>query len=584
MKGRAAAAGNNNNALHSQLAATGVIDATFSLCFGYPNGGGMFLGAVPDHYNLSTSYTPLLTNLPWHYYNVKASRGAGRPARACRAPAPALLRGPAGREGVLCSRAVSPGCVPGLWPGPASGRAEAAGACRAAPQVSSMGVGGKALQVDPALFDEGYGSVMDSGTTFTYLPSLVFKAFTEAVEAAVLQKGLKRTGGLDPQYDDVCWKGAPASFEALRSVFPTATLALSGGVVLQLLPHRYLFMAAVGEYCLGMFDNKDHGTLIGSITVRNMLVQYDKQHRRVGFAEMDCHELGNNAQRSFAANSLHLKKAAAGGGAGGGGGGGSADVDLDLDLEVGGWLGPCCSGAQVLARASAAAGARATRGHPVAWLLACGRQSGAARGGQGRADGRALSEGGCRRRWTLCPGRRWAAALAQPGRSGSASCWCCWQGRWWPACCWSWYTATRRAWPPGSRAWPACRARPSGRAAASSQTTTSSPWRWSPWWRTTGRAALCRATPAPPGSWARGRVLGGSAAAAAAAAQRLQGLGAAAAARCGATARLSCWGRGYRGAGWVGWWGALLMNSQVLQPRSPPIDTRPIDTSLHSYI
>jgi hypothetical protein len=67
----ATAAGNNNNALHSQLAATGVIDATFSLCFGYPSGGGMFLGAVPEHYNLSMSYTSLLTNLPWHYYNVK---------------------------------------------------------------------------------------------------------------------------------------------------------------------------------------------------------------------------------------------------------------------------------------------------------------------------------------------------------------------------------------------------------------------------------------------------------------------------------------------------------------------------------
>jgi hypothetical protein len=196
-----------------------------------------------------------------------------------------------------------------------------------------MGVGGKPLQLDQALFDQGYGSVMDSGTTFTYLPTAVFKAFSEAVEAAVRDKGLKRAPGLDPQYDDICWKGAPSSFEALREVFPTATLELAGGVVLQLLPHRYLFMAAAGEYCLGMFDNKNHGTLIGSITVRNMLVTYDKQHGRVGFAEMDCHELGNRAQRSFAANSLHLKKAASG--AEGGGGAGDSAGEVDLDLEVG---------------------------------------------------------------------------------------------------------------------------------------------------------------------------------------------------------------------------------------------------------
>jgi hypothetical protein len=260
--------GNNNNALHSQLAASGIIDPTFSLCFGYPNGGGMFLGAVPKHYNLSMTYSPLLTNLPWHYYNVK---------------------------------------------------------------VTGVAVSGKALPIDMALFDQGYGSVMDSGTTFTYLPTAVFKAFAGAVEAAVLKKGLKRTAGLDPQYDDICWKNAPTSFEALRSVFPTATLELQGGVVLELLPHRYLFMAAVGEYCLGMFDNKDHGTLIGSITVRNMLVEYDKGQGRVGFAEMDCHELGNRAQSTFAAASLHHQQP---GQEQQGGGGSNGAVDLSMDVDA----------------------------------------------------------------------------------------------------------------------------------------------------------------------------------------------------------------------------------------------------------
>lgn len=180
-----------------------------------------------------------------------------------------------------------------------------------------------------AAFSVGYGAVFDSGTTFSYLPSPVFRAFTAALGVALAGKGLTKGAGPDPavrrgvalllpatrrcprrtcsrlpsppvsrsqrrqaklaahpppcpalpgpsrapQYPDVCWRGAPDGFAGLDAIFPTARLVFGGGAALTLRPHRYLFLVARGEYCLGVFDNGAAGTLIGGIAVRNALVQ-----------------------------------------------------------------------------------------------------------------------------------------------------------------------------------------------------------------------------------------------------------------------------------------------------------------------
>ena len=47
-------------------------------------------------------------------------------------------------------------------------------------------------------FAVGYGTVFDSGTTFTYLPSAAFRAVSGAIDAHVQARGFKRTPGLDP--------------------------------------------------------------------------------------------------------------------------------------------------------------------------------------------------------------------------------------------------------------------------------------------------------------------------------------------------------------------------------------------------
>ncbi|KAF6251742.1 aspartic peptidase domain-containing protein [Scenedesmus sp. NREL 46B-D3] len=219
--------GNNENSFPRQLARTGLVDDVFSLCYGFPAGGAMLLGDVPVEPAVQLQYTPLVDR-QLHYYNVG---------------------------------------------------------------LQSISLGKKSLGVSMGEYAKGYGTVLDSGTTFTYLPTAAFSAFLGLLTEALQHRGLHRSSGADPQFKDICWRGAPHDFKGLDKVFPTGTVSFAGGASFQLTPQRYLFRVGRGEYCLGVFDNGWQGTLLGGILVRNVLVQYDKKRQRVGFAEVDCNSI-----------------------------------------------------------------------------------------------------------------------------------------------------------------------------------------------------------------------------------------------------------------------------------------------------
>ncbi|KAG7674709.1 putative Aspartic proteinase 39 [Nannochloris sp. 'desiccata'] len=227
--------GNSDASLVNQLVAAGEIDDIFSLCFGVVEGDGvLMLGDSPAANEVGLQYTPLVPS-PTHpfYYNVR---------------------------------------------------------------LDAISVGGDQLDISTSVFQEGYATVLDSGTTFTYVPTPAFQAFASAVEAYALQHGLVRVRGPDPQYDDICFGGAPehTDVEAMASVFPSFSLHFAPDATLTLGPLNYLFVHTFnsGKYCLGVFDNGHAGTLLGGITFRNVLVQYDRQNERVGFGGAACKELG----------------------------------------------------------------------------------------------------------------------------------------------------------------------------------------------------------------------------------------------------------------------------------------------------
>ena len=73
------------------------------------------------------------------------------------------------------------------------------------------------------LYDIGYGTVLDSGTTFTYLPSQAFDQIHSHVSDYALALGLQTIPGPDANFDDSCFGGAPSADhpEELQKVFPT---------------------------------------------------------------------------------------------------------------------------------------------------------------------------------------------------------------------------------------------------------------------------------------------------------------------------------------------------------------------------
>jgi len=227
--------GKSEDSLVQQLVNKKVIDNQFSLCFGLVEGeGALILGQSPALRNVSLGYTQMVespTNENYYTLDMKA-----------------------------------------------------------------IHVNGIELGLEPSIFTTGYSTVLDSGTTFSYLPSKAFRAFADSVSSYAIARGLFSVPGPDPDYADICFGGASSheDLEGLERVFPLAKFIFKGNVTLDLSPLQYLFVHTFdsGKYCLGIFDNGDSGILLGGITFRNVLVQYDVARNRVGFGKASCKELG----------------------------------------------------------------------------------------------------------------------------------------------------------------------------------------------------------------------------------------------------------------------------------------------------
>ncbi|XP_073311987.1 aspartic proteinase 39-like isoform X2 [Primulina huaijiensis] len=159
-------------------------------------------------------------------------------------------------------------------------------------ELMEIHVAGKALPLNPKTFDGEYGTVLDSGTTYAYLPELAFVAFKTAIFREL--KSLERIQGPNPNYDDICFSGAESDTSLLSKSFPSVEMVFSNGQKLLLSPENYLFRHSKmpGSYCLGIFTNgEDLTTLLGGIIFRNTLVTYDREHERIGFWKTNCSEL-----------------------------------------------------------------------------------------------------------------------------------------------------------------------------------------------------------------------------------------------------------------------------------------------------
>ena len=158
--------------------------------------------------------------------------------------------------------------------------------------LKEIHVAGKPLNLNPRVFGGKHGTILDSGTTYAYLPEAAFAAFKNAVVKEL--HSLKQIEGPDPSFKDICFSGAGSNISQLSKNFPRVDMVFSDGKKLTLSPENYLFQhfKVRGAYCLGIFTNgKNPASLLGGIVVRNTLVTYDRENKRIGFWKTNCSEL-----------------------------------------------------------------------------------------------------------------------------------------------------------------------------------------------------------------------------------------------------------------------------------------------------
>jgi hypothetical protein len=143
---------------------------------------------------------------------------------------------------------------------------------------------------------DGFSSprtILDSGTTFTYIPHLAYEALRQAITSYCMVDSLSRCVGQSAsvQNEPLCYRlDEPGDL----STFPTLTIELlghnNGPNVFLTIPPQNLFVNMgwdSGAHCLAVYDNGNNGGVIGANAMMGNDVIFDLSANtpRVGFAE-----------------------------------------------------------------------------------------------------------------------------------------------------------------------------------------------------------------------------------------------------------------------------------------------------------
>ncbi|CAL0328061.1 unnamed protein product [Lupinus luteus] len=152
--------------------------------------------------------------------------------------------------------------------------------------LKDMEVDGDLLQLPLDIFDtgNGRGTIIDSGTTLVYLPSMIHSQLVSKILAR--QPSLKLYLVED---EFTCFQYS----DNLDDGFPLVKFHFEG-ISLTAYPHDYLFFYRDDMYCVGWQksssqtkDGKDL-ILLGDLVLSNKLVIYDLENMEIGWTDFNC--------------------------------------------------------------------------------------------------------------------------------------------------------------------------------------------------------------------------------------------------------------------------------------------------------
>jgi len=146
--------------------------------------------------------------------------------------------------------------------------------------VTGVRVGDVKMTGGTAAFNTGKGTIVDSGTTGTYLPRRVAEQFKTAFDSAT---GMEFAGG--KQYT---LSGAQVS--ALPAVYFDLNKGEDqGGVTVAMPASHYLDEVRPGTYRMRLYATESDGAILGANTMLDHDVIFDEENNRMGWVEADCH-------------------------------------------------------------------------------------------------------------------------------------------------------------------------------------------------------------------------------------------------------------------------------------------------------
>lgn len=153
--------------------------------------------------------------------------------------------------------------------------------------VKSITVDGVKLSINPVVWsidEQGNGgTVVDSGTTLTYLAD---EAYDEVLKAVRRRVKLPSAAELTPGFD-LC---VNASGESRRPRLPRIRFRLGGGAVFAPPPRNYFLETEEGVMCLAIrpVDSGNGFSVIGNLMQQGFLLEFDKDASRLGFSRRGC--------------------------------------------------------------------------------------------------------------------------------------------------------------------------------------------------------------------------------------------------------------------------------------------------------